>query len=73
MSGMKISLESTETLVHVNGTLCRLWTGKDGNGLPVRAYIATIEAIAVPDGTLHETDKPIMTPDDGSTPEDQRP
>ena len=39
---MKITLESTSKIVHVNGCQCRIWTGKSESGVPVHAFIPSV-------------------------------
>ena len=38
----KITLESTDKTVHVNGVECRLWEGTTERGVPIHAYIALL-------------------------------
>jgi len=39
---MKIELESTHKLVHLNGVPARIWEGKTARGVPVHAFITRI-------------------------------
>ncbi len=40
---MKLSLEPTDEIERVNGTLCRKWKGTTDLGTPVMAWIAIIQ------------------------------
>lgn len=39
---MKIELESTSTLVHLDGVQCRVWEGKTACGVPIVAFIPRV-------------------------------
>jgi hypothetical protein len=39
---VKITLESTTKVVHLDGVACRLWEGKTAGGIEVCAFIARI-------------------------------
>jgi hypothetical protein len=40
--GMKITVVSTEKIVHVNGVKARLWEGETESGIPVHCFIPLI-------------------------------
>jgi hypothetical protein len=42
---MKVTIEMTDELVDIDGVLCRIWTGHEENGVPVRVYV---HRLAVP-------------------------
>ncbi|BBK44156.1 hypothetical protein STVA_41760 [Allostella vacuolata] len=44
---MKLTIESTPTIVDLNGASARLWQGRSDTGVPVTAYVT---ALAVPEG-----------------------
>ncbi len=39
---MKIQIESTEKIVHLNNVPARIWEGKTASGIKVHAYITRI-------------------------------
>lgn len=39
---MRVILEPTDLIVHLNGVRCRIWQGETGRGLQVLAHIALI-------------------------------
>jgi hypothetical protein len=39
---MQVTLEPTDTIVHVNGAPARLWQGTTATGLPVFALISVV-------------------------------
>jgi len=39
---MKITLESTTKIVHLNGVMCRVWEGTTERGVAMHAYIAMV-------------------------------
>jgi len=39
---MKIKIESTRKIVHLNGVPARIWEGKTESGIPVHCYITRI-------------------------------
>lgn len=45
---MKITLESTSQVVHVDGVEARVWEGKTESGIPLTAFITRV-AVAVED------------------------
>jgi hypothetical protein len=65
---MTLTLSPTAELVHVNGTLCRVWTGQTERGQAVDVFVATIrvadgaDLAAESGGDLFETDDPILSP-----------
>ena len=44
---MKVTLESTTKIVHLNGVPARIWEGETESGIPVHVYLTRI---AVPEG-----------------------
>ena len=36
---MKITIESTSKIVHLNGVPARIWEGKTKSGIPIRCYV----------------------------------
>lgn len=44
---MKITLENTTKIVHINGVPARIWAGQTESGIPVHCYVTLI---AVPEG-----------------------
>lgn len=38
-----LTLQSTATIQTVDGTLCRIWEGRTDTGVPVKAWIATVQ------------------------------
>jgi hypothetical protein len=39
---LKLTLESTTKIVHVNGVPARIWEGHTANGVPVHAYLTRV-------------------------------
>jgi hypothetical protein len=39
---LKLTLESTTKIVHVNGVPARIWEGHTANGVPVHAYVTRV-------------------------------
>ena len=39
---MKITIESTTKIVHMNGVPCRIWEGTTATGIPVHCYITLV-------------------------------
>ena len=39
---MKLTLESTECIVNINGAQCRIWRGYSESGIPCTAWVALI-------------------------------
>jgi len=39
---MKIEIESTTKIVHLNGVPARIWEGKTASGIPVHCFITRI-------------------------------
>ena len=39
---MKLTIESTATILRIDGTEHRLWTGTDAHGTPVHVFVRTI-------------------------------
>lgn len=59
---MKITIESTNNLVEVAGTLCRLWNGVTADGRVCQVFV---KCLAVSDGApLDEFKELIDTPPD---------
>lgn len=40
---MWLTIEPTAEIVRVNGTACRIWTGRDQNGTEVRVWAAVVQ------------------------------
>lgn len=63
---MKITIESTDKVVELNGIQTRVWEGKTENGVPMHCYIARVavaeglrgEDYAEFEKDLRETRKP---------------
>ncbi|MEN6537809.1 MAG: hypothetical protein ABFD89_29425 [Bryobacteraceae bacterium] len=39
---MKLTIESTSKIVHVNGVPARIWEGHTASGIPVHCYITRV-------------------------------
>lgn len=39
---MKITLESTTKIIHINGVPARIWEGQTESGIPVHAFVTRI-------------------------------
>ena len=39
---MKIAIESTTKIVHLNGVPARIWEGQTASGIPVHCYVTRI-------------------------------
>lgn len=39
---MKVELESTTKIVHLNGVPARVWEGKTDSGIPVHAFVTRV-------------------------------
>jgi hypothetical protein len=40
---VKLTIEPTSEFERIDGRMCRVWTGTDENGTPVRASIAVVQ------------------------------
>lgn len=53
---MKMTLESTDRFVDVNGARCRVWEGKSERGTPVYAFVAQVAVDKGHDATELDVD-----------------
>ena len=51
---MKIEIESTTKIVHLNGVPARIWEGKTESGIPVHCYVTRISIQKDSDATQFE-------------------
>lgn len=53
---MKVTLESTRKIVHLNGVPARIWEGHTDTGIPVHCYITRVAVAREEDTTDFETE-----------------
>jgi hypothetical protein len=53
---MKITLDSTRTIVTLNGFPARLWQGATESGIPIDAYIGLVGVVGDADASEFERD-----------------
>lgn len=51
---MKITIESTDKIVEVNGVPARIWEGKTASGIPLHCYITRVAVDREQDCTAFE-------------------
>ncbi len=55
---MKIEIESTTKIVHLNNVPARIWVGKTENGIPVHCYVTRI--VVAKDADASEFEKELQ-------------
>jgi hypothetical protein len=53
---MKVTLTSTDKIVHLNGVPARIWQGTTENGVELHAYITRVAVVHDADATEFERD-----------------
>jgi hypothetical protein len=51
---MKITIESTDKVVKLNGVPARVWEGKTSTGIPMHCFITRVAVAAVEDTSVFE-------------------
>jgi hypothetical protein len=51
---MKITIESTHKIVHLNGVPARIWEGHTDSGIPVHCYVTRVAVEADADCSVFE-------------------